>query len=106
MSVNRINSIFGGGFKMQTLALVDLAEMKWFELTCPCGASVTFDMGRDDAQFPDACPSCKKTWNGFASQAVVRAFQNFKHFYDTFVETKFQPRFRVNISSSGTAAEK
>jgi hypothetical protein len=90
---------------LQTLALIDLEDLRWFELTCECGASVTFDMGKEESLFPDQCPSCKKTWNGFASGVVVAAFKNFKNFYDVFSKTKFQPRFRANVRSSGTTTE-
>lgn len=95
-----------GGILMHTLALVDVADLKWFELTCKCGASVTFDMSKgDSAKFPEQCPSCGKTWNGFASGATLKAFQNFKNFYEIFSATEFQPRFRVNVRSGGTTAE-
>lgn len=97
--------IESGGVVMQSLALVSLSELKWFELTCECGASVTFDMSKDEALFPDHCPSCKKTWNGFTSGAIVAAFKNFKNFYSVFAATKFRPRFRVVIDSGTSTAK-
>lgn len=103
MNENRIHGTHVRGVTMQTLALVDIADLKWLELTCKCGASVTFDMTRDDAQFPEQCPSCKKTWNGFVSQGIVLAFQNFKNFYKVFAGTEFHPRFRVEVDSSTSA---
>ncbi len=83
---------------MQTLALIDVSELQWFEVTCSkCRALFTFDVSNPDsnANFLEFCPSCREGWGGPSS--VVAAFRDLKNFYATFKDTKLQPRFRVNV---------
>ena len=84
---------------MERVALVGVADLRWLELTCAkCKASVTFDMAAEPGpQYPEACPACKKEWNGFISPNVEKAFTAFQNFYKEFSVTSFAAKFRVSM---------
>jgi|SRR5690348_8919406 hypothetical protein len=102
MPVNRIDSSVGGGFTMKNLVLVDVSDIRWLELTCPkCKTSMTFDMS-GESFFPEKCPCCPETWDGFKDKRFEIAFGSLKKFYAAFSDSRFGARFRVPVTSSST----
>ncbi len=105
MSVNRLDSSIGGEVIMQTLVVVGARDLRFMELTCStCKTAFTFAM-ESSAFFPEKCPCCPATWDGFTDKRLENAFKCLKEFYSVFKESRFNARFRVPEVSGTPVAE-
>ena len=79
----------------EKLSMIPVKDLLRLEIECPkCGTIVTLDVTRTNF-FPEQCPACPTTFNGFVGNAP-QAFRKYIEFYRTFAESSLLPRFRIS----------
>ena len=82
----------------ESFVLIPASDLRMIELTCPFCKKAKVVIDVQDAEtnaLPEACPGCKKTWNGFTNSNSLTAIQGLKKFFSTLVGTDMNPQFRI-----------
>jgi hypothetical protein len=69
--------------------ILDAKELRFLEITCQCGVSVTLDCASETIGVPTSCPSC-----GQLDSAIRYAMGTYKKWYQEMAG-KYKLNFRI-----------